>query len=72
MALYEHQMSKETLEAMWMDFGDVPVNDLDGIEEGFCGWNDFTDREDLWHWFDDQDAKWGGGHALLYPSEHEG
>lgn len=63
-------MSKKTLEAMWRDFGDTPVNDLGGILDSFCGWPMLTDREEIWRWFDAQYAQWGGVHALMFPGEH--
>ena len=64
-----HMLSKGTIEALWRD-NDVPVNDLDEIGDGFCGWERLTDREEIWHWFDEQYARWGGVHALMFPAEH--
>ena len=63
-----YKLSKETVEAMWRDF-DVAVNDLEEILESWCGWPVFTDREEIWRWFDEQYAEYGGVHALMYPSE---
>lgn len=36
----------------WRMFGDVPINDDDGIDEPFMGWPRGTDRFEVWHWFD--------------------
>lgn len=65
-----HKLSKETIEMLWQEF-DVPTNDLEEILESFCGWCVFTDREEIWHWFDEQYAEWGGVHALMFPDEHK-
>lgn len=65
-----HKLSKETIEMLWQEF-DVPTNDLEEILESFCGWCVFTDREEIWRWFDEQYAEWGGVHALMFPDEHK-
>ena len=65
-----HKLSKETIELLWQEF-DVPTNDLEEILESFCGWCVFTDREEIWHWFDEQYARWGGVHALMFPDEYK-
>lgn len=64
-----HKLSKKTIEMLWKD-NDVPVNDSEEIDDDFCGWERFTDREEIWHWFDEQYARWGGVHALMFPDEH--
>ena len=64
-----HMLSKATIEALWHDF-DVPINDLEEIDDDFCGWERLTDREEIWRWFDEQYARWGGVHALMFPDEH--
>ena len=64
-----HMLSKATIEALWRDF-DVPINDQEESLESFCGWPVFTDREEIWRWFDEQYARWGGIHALMFPDEH--
>lgn len=64
-----HMLSKETIELLWRD-NDVPINDLDEIDDGFCGWERLTDRDEIWRWFDEQYARWGGVHALMFPDEH--
>ena len=64
-----HMLSKATIEALWCDF-DVPMNDHEESLESFCGWPVFTDREEIWRWFDEQYARWGGVHALMFPDEH--
>ena len=41
-----------TVKDMWSVLGDTPVNDDGEIEIPylhFCAW---TDREDIWHWFE--------------------
>jgi len=65
------KLSKKAIEALWAEFGNCPINDLEEIVESFCGWPVFTDREEIWRWFDEQHAKWGGVHALMFPEEHK-
>ena len=64
-------MSKKTIEALWAEFADCPINDMEEILESFCGWPVFTDREYIWRWFDEQYAQFGGVHALMFPDEHK-
>ena len=54
--LYSYITEEEynnTLDKMWEQFGDIPVN-KDGtiIEEDFYYWVKGTEKEDIWHWFD--------------------
>jgi len=37
----------------WEQFGDIPVNDDDEIEQKFEGFEVGTDRIEIWHWFED-------------------
>ena len=55
-------VSPETLETFWNELGDIPVNDDGIIQESFLWWPKGTDREDIWHWFDE---KYPGGVAKL-------
>jgi hypothetical protein len=55
---------------MWKDC-DVPINDDEEIDDDWCGWERGTSRYDIWHWFDEQYALWGGVHALMFPDEHK-
>ena len=64
------KLSKQTIEMMWRDC-DVPINDYEEIDEDWCGWERFTPREDIWRWFDEQYALYGGVHALMFPNEHK-
>lgn len=51
-------IEKDTvLEQLWDSFGDVPVNDNDGIDEDFLMWKKGTDRFDIWHWFDEEHSQ---------------
>lgn len=64
------RLSKKTVDALWAEFADCPINDMEETLEPFCGWPVFTDREYIWRWFDEQYAEWGGVHALMFPGEH--
>ena len=52
----------ETLERWWAELGDIPVDDDGIIQEPFLWWPKGTDREDIWHWFDE---KYPGGVVKL-------
>lgn len=38
----------------WETFGDVPVNEDGELEESFEHFKAGTDREDVWHWFEEE------------------
>lgn len=53
------------LEKLWVEFGDLPMNpDTEEIEAPFLGFPAGTNREDIWHWFDERHSK--GVSYLLY------
>lgn len=53
------------LEELWVQLGDVPMDpDTEKIEEDFLHFPHGTDREDIWHWFDERHSK--GVAYLLY------
>lgn len=52
------------LEQLWGAFGDIPINDLDEIEEPFLDFPVGTYRFDIWHWFDERYSK--GVYFLAY------
>lgn len=53
------------LEKLWKQFGDVPMDpDTEKMEEPFMDFPVGTDREDIWHWFDERHSK--GVVYLLY------
>ncbi|MCB0604359.1 MAG: hypothetical protein KDC25_05760 [Saprospiraceae bacterium] len=39
---------------MWNEFGDIPINSKDEIEQDFYYWEKGTYRLDIWHWFDEK------------------
>lgn len=44
-----------TLDIMWQELGDIPVNESSTIiEENFYNWEKGTEKEKIWHWFDDR------------------
>ena len=59
-------VSPESLEAFWNDLGDIPVDDDGIIQEPFLWWPKGTNREDIWHWFDE---KYPGGVIKLFEKE---
>ena len=52
----------ETLERFWDILGNTLVDDNGIIQESFLWWPKGTDREDIWHWFDE---KYPGGVVKL-------
>lgn len=65
---YATHLSQNFIKELWNKLGDVPMNpETEQIEEGFYIWNAGTDREDIWHWFDEHYDR--GVVALLYPEE---
>ena len=53
------------LEMMWSDLEDVPMNpETECIEEDYYCFPAGTNREEIWHWFDERHTK--GVAALLY------
>lgn len=47
-------MTTDELRALWDEFSEVPVDDNDGIERPFHGFERGTDRMEIWKWFDEQ------------------
>lgn len=46
------------LEKLWKQFGDIPMNpDTEKMEESFMDFPAGTDREEIWHWFDERHSK---------------
>lgn len=43
----------QEVEKLWELFGEIPINDEDMIEEEFLGFQEGTDRFEIWHWFDE-------------------
>ena len=47
-------MKSECLEKIWDEFADIPINDIDELEEDFYWWEKGTDRFAVWDWFDEK------------------
>lgn len=64
------QLSKNSVIELWYELSNIPTvtNETMAtvIDEDFLGWPAGTDVEEIWHWFDDQFAKFGGVHVLMY------
>lgn len=55
----------EILEGFWKGLEDIPLNpETECIEEDFMCFPAGTDREEIWHWFDERHSK--GVAYLLY------
>lgn len=55
----------EELEKLWLALEDVPMNpETECIESEFLCFPAGTNREEIWHWFDERHTK--GVHYLLY------
>lgn len=61
------------VEKAWDELSDVPFDEDDGgylrLESDWGLFAAGTDREEIWHWFDDHHP--AGVHALMFPSEPE-
>ncbi len=42
---------------LWDQFSDVPVTEDGCLDETFCHFRKGTDREVVWHWFEEQDPR---------------
>lgn len=42
------------LERLWKIFGDIAVDDNDEIQEEFLGFQEGTDRIEIWSWFNER------------------
>lgn len=53
---YSYLTEKEynnTLDMMWEQLGDIPVDETGNkIEIAFYNWDKNTEKEEIWHWFD--------------------
>ena len=64
--------SKNTIIDLWQELGDIPViinsenTTVIDAPNGFMGWPQGTDVEEIWTWFDDQYKDYGGVYALMY------
>lgn len=62
------EFNDEQLKQLWLIFGDLPMNpDTEEIEEDFLYFPAGTEKEDIWHWFDERFSK--GVYGLLYEFE---
>ena len=50
----EDHVNLAALPELWAQFGDVPVNKDDEIEEDFLCFEKGTPKFDVWHWFDER------------------
>lgn len=48
----QHFYDDDELEALWKLFDDIPINNMDEIEEEYLGFPIGTNRFEIWHWFD--------------------
>lgn len=67
---FSKKFSDEQLEELWGILVDVPVNDNDEIMERFIDFPIGTNKEDVWHWFDEKHSK--GVYALMNTGESDG
>lgn len=52
--IVENREEKKTLQQLWHELGDIPVNDNkeETIDIDFYFWKKGTPRLEIWHWFD--------------------
>lgn len=66
---YGCEFEDEELLMLWQMLGDVPVNDMDQVEEEFLGFPEGTEKEEVWHWFDERYS--GGVVKLMFGGDGE-
>lgn len=44
----------KTFDELWIEFGDIPINEREEIEEPFLHFPEGTDRFEIWHWFEEE------------------
>ena len=65
----DEEEPEKTAQELWKELGNVPV-DLDGlIEIPFLHFDALTDREEIWHWFENTFDI--AVHDLMYPKKEE-
>lgn len=58
-------MTDAYIEELWRQFSDIPMDPVtERMEEPFLHFPANTEREDIWHWFDENHSK--GVYYLLY------
>lgn len=60
-------LNDEVLEFLWERIGEILVNDDGEIEDEFMGYEEGTNREDIWSWFDENYSK--GVYFLSCPEQ---
>lgn len=50
---YGDSFSLKEAKPLWELLGYIPVDDYGNIQEEFLGFEIGTNREDIWHWFED-------------------
>lgn len=57
-------MTDKELEVLWLEFGNVPLNEDEEIETPFHIFDVGTDKETIWQYFDEEHSK--GVHCLMF------
>ncbi len=64
----DRKYTDKELKELWEKFGDIPMNpETEKIEAPFLHFETGTDKEDIWHWFDENYS--AGVYYLLYPGK---
>lgn len=48
-----HKEKLEELKELWVQFGNIPINENEEIDEDFHVWKKGTDKFYIWDWFDE-------------------
>lgn len=62
-------MDETQIEELWGELSDVPVDEEGRLESAWRGYPAGTDREEIWHDFDE--AYEGGVHGLMFPDDEK-
>ena len=61
------QDQQKPVREMWEEFGNVPVNNDNEIEQDFYHFEKGTDRDEVWHWFEEIDPTFSVGEMINKP-----
>lgn len=53
----DQKMELAEIYELWDELCDIPTDDNDKIEEPFLDFKPGAHREDIWHWFEDQNSE---------------
>lgn len=53
----KYNAKDKEVEKLWDELEDVPIDENECLDVDWQGWRKGTNREEIWHWFDEQHSK---------------